>query len=176
MNRNKISPARAVAIVGISAAAIECGKLALAALPNIEVVSLLVATFSYVFGPLGFLATVIFVSIEPMIYGFGSWVISYIVYWPILSLVFVILRRLRVKNRILITGTAVLMTFFFGILSSLIDVGLFSGFFENFLARFYIYYARGIIFYALQIACNATLFPLLFPVLTKKLEIIIKLH
>ena len=28
MNKNKISPARAVAIVGISAAAIECGKLA----------------------------------------------------------------------------------------------------------------------------------------------------
>lgn len=176
MNKNKISPARAVAIVGISAAAIECGKLALAALPNIEVVSLLVATFSYVFGPLGFLATVIFVSIEPMIYGFGSWVISYIVYWPTLSLVFVLLRRLRVKNRFLVSGIAVLMTFFFGVLSSLIDVGLFSGFFENFFTRFYIYYARGIIFYALQIACNATLFPLLFPFLTKKLEIIIKLH
>ena len=176
MNKNKISPARAVAIVGISAAAIECGKLALAALPNIEVVSLLVATFSYVFGPLGFLATVIFVSIEPMIYGFGSWVISYIVYWPTLSLGFVLLRRLRVKNRFLVSGIAVLMTFFFGVLSSLIDVGLFSGFFENFFTRFYIYYARGIIFYSLQIACNATLFPLLFPFLTKKLEIIIKLH
>lgn len=174
MHRSSYSPARAVAVVGISAAAIECGKLALAALPNIEVVSILVAVFSYSFGYLGLLATVVFVAIEPMLYGFGSWVVSYIVYWPLLSLVFLLLGRMRIKSRWLITGIAVLMTFFFGVLSSLVDVGLFSGFFESFWARFSVYYVRGIVFYALQIATNAVIFPLLFPFLTERLGKIAK--
>lgn len=165
----RVSPAGAIAFVGISAATVECAKLALAALPNVEVVTLLLALYGYVFGLWGVLSAVVFVSIEPLIYGFGTWVASYLIYWPLVALVFALLGRLRVRGRIKITAVAVLLTVFFGVLSSLIDVGLLSGFFDNFLYRFGIYYARGIIFYAIQIACNAVLFFFLFDFLRDKL-------
>ena len=76
------SPAKIVAFIGVMAATIECAKLALSFLPNIEVVTLLIALYSYTFGIYGLLASVVFVSIEPVIYGFGTWVVSYYIYWP----------------------------------------------------------------------------------------------
>lgn len=154
--------AKAAALVGIMAACLECSKFALAALPNIEVVTLLCAVFGYVFGPLGALSAIIFVMIEPLIWGFGTWIITYLIYWPLVALFFAVLRRFRVWNRIVPTICAVLLTVFFSVLSSLIDVGLFSGYFDNFLTRFSIYYLRGITFYLLQIGTNAIVFPILF--------------
>ena len=171
MNKSKRkNPARTVALVGICAASIECGKLALMALPNIEVVSILVALFSYSFGFSGLLATFIFVLIEPLLFGFGSWFISYLIYWPLLSLVFLFLGKIKMKNRWLITVIAVTMTFLFGVISSLVDIGLFSGLYEDFFTRFFIYYVRGIPFYVLQIATNAVIFPMLFTFLAKRLK------
>ena len=151
------------------AATVECGKLALMALPNIEVVTLLLALYSYVFGWMGIAAAAVFVAIEPLIYGFGSWVISYLIYWPLLSFVFALLGRVRLKNRLLITLIAVLMTCLFGVLTSLVDVGLFSGSFDNFFYRFGLYYLRGIPFYLLQTGCNFGLFLVAFPFLARKL-------
>lgn len=170
LRQGKLHPARAAALVGIMAATVECGKLALSFLPNVEAVTLLIALFSYVFGWLGVLAAVIFVTIEPLIYGFGSWVVTYYIYWPLVALVFMLFGRARVKNRVLITATALILTLFFGVLSTLVDVGLLSGFFDNFFYRFGVYYARGFVFYAVQLTCNAVLFPLLFRFLSEKLE------
>jgi len=169
-NSRRISPARKIALVGIMAATVECAKLALAFLPNIEAVTLLLALYGYVFGFSGFFAAVVFVSIEPLIYGFNTWVVSYYLYWPLVSLVFMLLAKLKVKNRWLITGAAVILTAWFGVLTSLVDIGLLSGFFDKFAYRFAVYYARGVVFYAVQIVCNAVLFPLLFRFLANKLE------
>lgn len=164
-----LSAARRIALVGIMAATVECGKLALASLPNIEVVTLLLALYGYVFGWLGVLSAVVFVCIEPVIWGFGSWMISYFIYWPLVAFVFMLLRRTRVKNRFIHSGIAVVMTVFFGVLTSLVDVGLFSGSFDRFFIRFSIYYMRGIPFYVTQIICNAILFVTVFPFLSVKL-------
>ena len=169
-NSKRISPARNIALVGIMAATVECAKLALAFLPNVEAVTLLLALYGYVFGFSGFAAAVVFVSIEPLIYGFNTWVVSYYLYWPFVSLTFMLLAKLRVKNRWLLTIAAVILTAWFGVLTTLIDIGLLSGFFDNFAYRFAVYYARGAVFYAVQIACNAILFPLLFRFLVNKLE------
>ena len=165
----KRAAAKTVALVGIMAASIECAKLALSFLPNIEAVSLLVALYSYVFGGVGILAAVVFVAIEPLIWGVNTWVISYFIYWPLLALVFLMLGKKGIKNRFLIASVAVIMTFFFGIITSLVDVGLLVGYFDNFLYRFGVYYARGVVFYLLQIGTNAVLFTLVFPFLSKKL-------
>lgn len=162
--------AKKIALVGIAAATIECGKLALSFLPNVEVVTLLTALYGYVFGSLGILAALVFVCIEPLIYGVNTWVLLYFIYWPLVASVFWILGKMRVKNRWILTSVAVLLTVFFGVLSALIDVGLFSGYFDNFLYRFTVYYLRGTVFYIIQIACNAVLFPLLFNFLSEKLE------
>ena len=166
----KRNTARTVALVGIMSASLECAKLALAFLPNIEVVTLLLALYGYVFGYLGIISALVFVSIEPLIYGFGTWVVTYYLYWPLVALVFMLLRKIHLGNRFIITGIAVLLTAWFGVFSSLVDMGLLSGFFDNFWARFGVYYLRGIPFYIAQIACNAVLFVFLFPFLSDKLE------
>ena len=167
--RRALSGAKAIALVGITAATLECAKLALSALPNIEVVTLLIALYGYVFGWYGVLSAVVFVSIEPIIYGFGTWVVSYYIYWPLVAFTFMLLGKIRLKNRWLLTLSALILTLFFGVLSSLVDVGLLSGNFDNFIYRFGVYYARGIVFYAIQLACNAVLFPLAFNFFADKL-------
>ena len=161
-----------LAFIGLMAAMLECGKLVLAALPNIEVVTLLCALFGYAFGGAGVIATLVFIAIEPLIYGFGTWMISYCLYWPFVSVIFMLLGRAKVRNRVILTGIAVLLTVWFGILTSLVDTGLFSGYLDNFFSRFSIIYLRGISFYVTQIICNAVLFPLLFRTLS---ELLIKL-
>lgn len=166
----KRTAAKSVALVGIMAATVECGKLALMALPNVEVVTLLLGLFGYVFGWMGVLAAIIFVCIEPLLWGFNTWVISYFIYWPLVAFCFLLLGRLRVKNRFVFTGAAVLLTLFFGVLTSFVDVGLFTGYLDNLLYRFGIYYMRGIGFYAVQIACNTVLFLFAFPYLMPKLQ------
>ena len=168
--RRVLSGARAIALVGITAATVECAKLALMALPNVEIVTLLLALYGYVFGWYGVLSAFVFVSIEPLIYGFGTWVVSYYIHWPLVALVFMLLGKMKIKNRWLLTAAALVLTFGFGVLSSLVDVGLLSGNFDRFFYRFGVYYARGIVFYAIQLACNAVLFPLAFGFLAEKLE------
>lgn len=167
---NSGGAAKKIALVGIAAATIECGKLALAFLPNIEVVTLLCALYGYVFGIYGVIASLVFVCIEPLIWGVNTWIVLYFVYWPLVALIFWLFGKIKLRNRWLITASAVVLTVIFGFLSALIDVGLFSGYFDRFWYRFGIYYLRGIPFYIAQIATNAVLFPLLFITLSGKLR------
>ena len=168
--RTNFGAARSVALVGIMAATVECGKLVLASIPNVEVVTLLLALYGYVFGWLGIAAAAVFVCIEPLVWGFGTWVISYFIYWPLVALVFMLFRRVGVKSRFILAPIAVIMTVFFGVLTSFVDVGLFSGSYDRFFVRFSIYYMRGIPFYVTQTLCNAVLFLTVFPFLSKKLS------
>lgn len=169
-----MSAAQKVALVGIMAATVECGKLVLAAIPNVEVVTLLLAIYGYSFGWLGILAAVVFVCIEPVIWGFGSWMVSYFIYWPLVAFIFLMLGRARVKNRFVLALIAVGLSAFFGVLTSLVDVGLFMGRFDNFAYRFTVLYMRGISFYLTQIICNAILFLTVFPFLSKKILRLVK--
>ncbi len=162
--------AKAVALVGIMAATLECGKLVLSFLPNIEVVTLLCAIYGYAFGIYGIVASVVFVCIEPLIWGFGSWIVTYIIYWPLVAFVFMLLRKKGVQSRLYITAVATGLTLFFGILSSVVDTAFYLGINENFLKNLCLYYVRGLIFYLVQFACNLALFPTLFPFLSRKIE------
>ncbi len=164
-----IGTAEKIALVGIAAATIECGKLVLMFLPNVEVVTMLCALYGYSFGILGVLSAFVFVCIEPLLWGVGTWIPLYFVYWPLVAFVFYIFGKAKLKSRVVLTATAVGLTLFFGILSSLVDVGLFSGYFDNFFYRFSVYYLRGVPFYITQIITNAVLFPLLFPMMSEKL-------
>ena len=165
VKKKRISAVKYTALVGMMAATVECAKLALAVLPNIEAVSLLIALYSYVFGWAGVVAALVFVCIEPLVWGFGTLIVSYFIYWPLLALVFLAHGKIDLKNRFAVTGIVVFMTFLFGIITSLADVGLFSGSFDRFFYRFAVYYARGVLFYALHIGSNFLIFLLAFPLL-----------
>lgn len=167
--------ARTVALVGIMAATLECGKLALSFLPNVEVVTILCALYGYTFGLYGVIAAAVFVCIEPLIWGVGSWIITYFIHWPLVAIVFMLLKKRGVQGRLLLTSVAVGLTVLFGVISSIIDSAFLLGINEHYLKNVCIYYLRGIWFYLTQIACNAVIFPILFPLLSKKLEKLNKL-
>lgn len=160
---------KTIATVGVMAATLECGKLVLSFLPNIEVVSILTALYGFVFGWAGVLASFIFVMIEPLIWGFGPWFITYLIYWPLLAFVFMCLGRRKIENRWLILAIILGLTVGFGVLSSIIDVALYIGVNKHYLSNLALYYIRGIGFYLTQICCNAVLFLLIFKPLKDRL-------
>lgn len=169
------NPALRVALAGVLAALLSSGKFVLSFLPNVEIVTLLTALAGYVFGGAGIAAAVIFVLVEPLLYGMGTWVVSYLLYWPLVATVFFLARRAGIHRRVPVTLIAVALTVWFGVLTSLVDVLLVSAlpirfFTEDFFRRFAVLYARGVPFFAVQIGCNAVLFPLLFPLLASRGE------
>lgn len=151
-----------IALIAVMAATIEVGKLALAFIPNVEIVTLLCATFGFVFGWSGLVATYIFILLECFVWGFNTWVLTYVIYWPLVTFVFSLLGRRNFLNRYVSTLIAVTLTAFFGVLSSLVDTGLLTGFWDRFWYRFSIVYVRGISFYLTQIICNLFMFLLVF--------------
>ncbi len=166
----KNKAALSVAFVGIMAATLECGKLALSFLPNIEVVSLFLALYGYLFGWYGVAAALVFVCMEPLVWGVGSWVLTYAIYWPLLAFLFMILGKISIKNRYFITLVAAGMTLIFGVLSAFVDTAFMLGINAYFLKNLLLYYARGVVFYTVHLISNMVIFFLLFPYLSRKLR------
>ncbi len=158
------------------------GKWALALVPNVEIVSILLAVFATIWGmPWALLASLVFVTVEAMLWGFGTWVISYIIYWPLLGTVYYVLGKyLRRRNlpplttAILGTISILICTALFGALTSLVDVilgyssstGIFWAL-DDILYRFAIMYARGIVYFAVHIISNVALFTIGYYPLTR---------
>lgn len=114
--------AKRIALAALFAALVSGGKLALMFIPNVEVVSILLAVAGYCFGALFSLSvSLVFCTVETALWGFNTWVILYFVYWPLVSLLFGLIGKSRLKNRWVTAGLAAAMTFFFGVLSSVID-------------------------------------------------------
>ncbi len=151
-----------LALTALLSALLTGGKAALAAIPNVEIVTLLCALYGTTFGAIGIAATYLFVTTETLIWGFGGWIVTYALYWPCVTFVFALLGKYDVRNRWICTLVACVMTVWFGVLSSLVDTGLFTGFLHDFWRRFAIIYVRGGAFYVAQIVCNALLFPIAF--------------
>jgi energy-coupling factor transport system substrate-specific component len=59
-------------------------KEALAGLPNFEAVSLLIILFTLSFGARALGAVGVFLGLEGLLYGFGSWWVMYLYVWPLL--------------------------------------------------------------------------------------------
>lgn len=174
-----------LAVAAMFVAVITGGKMALAVLPNVEVVSVLFAVCAYVWG-LGMALPVaaVFVLIQTAYYSFNVWVIEYIIYWPLLCLCFWALSKVRFKKRLseaaAATALAVLLTLFFGVFTSVCDtlIGYGSNGFnvvsDNFWQRFCVMYARGTVFFAIHVGSNAAMFSVAFyplVVLNKKAKL-----
>ena len=74
-----------LALLGILTAVLLGGQVALAAMPNVEIVSLLVILYSLLLGRQVFLIICGFVLLEGCLYGFGLWWVSYLYVWPLLA-------------------------------------------------------------------------------------------
>ena len=164
-----------IAVSAMFAALIVGGKQALAVLPNIEVVTLLIALCAYVWGAIVvFPAVNVFIVVDMAIWGVNTWIISYFIHWNTVALVFWLLSKARFRNKVveitMATLTATVLTTSFGVLTSIVDtlVGFTGkGFFldvDDFFARFAVMYVRGWVppFYLAQIVCNIVLFATAF--------------
>ena len=76
-----------IARLGLMIAVLEVSKLALANLPNIEIVSFWVILFTLTFGLRTIYAIYGFVLIEGVLYGVHFWWAAYLYVWTILALV-----------------------------------------------------------------------------------------
>lgn len=85
--------ARRLALPGILTAVLLGGQVALAALPNVEIVSLLVILYSLLLGRQALLIIYGFVLLEGFLYGFGLWWVSYLYVWTLLAGIALSLRR-----------------------------------------------------------------------------------
>jgi len=70
-------------------------QVAMAALPNINLVSVLIILTVAVYGAKVFYSVAVFVLLEGLIYGFGLWFINYLYVWPVLTVFALIFRRNR---------------------------------------------------------------------------------
>lgn len=69
-------------------------KMAMAALANIEPVSILVIVYTVVFGRKALWAVYIYVMLEILLWGLGLWNVNYLYVWLILHLICLLLRKM----------------------------------------------------------------------------------
>lgn len=81
-----------LALIGMLVATLEAGKLVLASMPNIEIVSLLIILYTLQFGKKTIAGVAVFVLLECAVWGIGLWTIMYLYLWPLLSVVTYCLR------------------------------------------------------------------------------------
>ena len=149
------------------------GKEALAALPNIEVVTLLTAICAYIWGVAVVLPAVnVFIAVDMAIWGVNTWIISYFIHWNVLALCFWALSKAKLRKKwlevVFATALATVLTAFFGLLTTAVDtvVGFTGrGFFFDFddvLKRFAALYLTGVPFFITHVVCNFALFSVAF--------------
>lgn len=155
MQASRINTIKTLVLIGMLAASITGGKLAVA-IPNVEIVTLLIILYTAVFGlKIALPAVMIFVAAETLIYGVGTWVISYYIYWCGLSAVTFAAGKAAKEKFFVYPVIAAVMSVFFGVLTTFVDT-LFAagrtsfGFFEI----FSMLYIRGIRFFLLHIISN----------------------
>lgn len=149
--------------VAFMAAMLTAFKFALSFVPNVEIVTLMICVYGSAMG-LGYAlpATLVFCAVEAAIYGAGSWVLLYFVYWPLLAVVASLtLRGKRVWLAVIIgiVGSAI-----FGVLSASCDT-LFcvASLAPNRLGDYWIaYYIRGLYFDIVHIISNAVILAMLY--------------
>lgn len=73
-----------IVLLGMLGAIAYVGQVALSFLPNIEVVSILFIVYTKVFGKKALFPIYVFVLLEGIFWGFGSWWIMYLYVWAVL--------------------------------------------------------------------------------------------
>lgn len=93
MDKGKHLSIREVTLFGILGALTFALQVAMAPLPNIEPVSLLVMIFAAVFGWKSLYAVYVFVVMEILFYGISTWNVYYLYVWTVLALGAIAMRK-----------------------------------------------------------------------------------
>ena len=110
---------RELILFGILGAMTFAMKVVMAALPNIEPVSLCILVYGAVFGYKALYPTYVYVAMEILYFGLGTWNICYLYIWAILVLAAIFLREMKQPlGWALISGIYGLL---FGALCAIVD-------------------------------------------------------
>lgn len=147
-------------LIALLGASLNAVKFCLMYIPNVEAVTLLIVVYTYAFGlSVGFPATLVFCVLEGFLWGFNpTWLVSYFIHWPFISLVTYLCKLLKLKNPLLLALIIGAATALFGLQSTFVysltggAVGK-----PGWTERFWLTYASGAGFYIAQVATNLIL-------------------
>lgn len=116
MKNSDLSPARQIAVLSVCTAILTTAQVVMAALPNIEPVSLLIVLYTLAFRKKALFPIYAFVFLEGLLYGFQLWWVMYLYIWLILWGIAMLLGRRRRSpvQWALVTGIFGLLFGFFG--------------------------------------------------------------
>lgn len=135
-------------LISILSATLTSGKLVLAFIPNVEIVTLLFIVYTLVFGRRrALMVSVVFTTTEVLFWGFSTWLIVYYLVWPVLILTTSALRS-RFKNEYGLAVIAGLFGLTFGFYFAVVE-SFFYG-----LSYGAVYWLRGIPFDIIHGASN----------------------
>ena len=84
---------REIVLYGLLGGLMTASQVAMAALPNIHIVGVLVLLCAQLFGLRALYPVYVFVVLEILIFGMGLWAINYLYVWAILVLIGVVLKK-----------------------------------------------------------------------------------
>jgi len=169
----KTKTARAIVLPAVIAAMLLAGQVGLRFIPNVEIVTVIIMVSAFTFPfYVSIAAAFAFCAGQLLIYGFGTWVPAYFIYWPLLAAASLSLKLIKkpVVRTVAAVAAAVIFTTLFGVLTSAVDGLMIFGFSAEFLTYFPIVYMRGIYFYIVHIISNAIIVAVLFPLLSRALK------
>ena len=109
-----------MALFGVLGALTFALQVAMAPLPNIEPVSLLVMIFAVVFGWKSLYPIYVFVVMEILFYGISTWNVYYLYVWTVLALAAILMRKTESPLAwALLSG---MFGLFFGALCGIVDI------------------------------------------------------
>ncbi|AHI53266.1 hypothetical protein [Spiroplasma culicicola] len=128
-------------LIGIYAAMVFGLQVVLAFIPNVEFVTLMIAYATIIFRfKMAFIITIIFCTLEGLMYGFGDWILLYFIIWPALNFLVYALKKTKTLNKF----SFILLCTLFGLLFGFVDALIKIIFFDQY--AFWAYWIRGIIF------------------------------
>ena len=91
LKKEKLTETILLTLLGVL---IYVSQVIMAALPNIEIVTLLIILTTRKFGYKAFVSVYIFVGCEVLTYGLSMWVINYLYVWAILCVLILIIKKI----------------------------------------------------------------------------------
>lgn len=162
MNGNRLTP-REMAVLAMLGALTFALKVAMMALPNIHPVALFMIAGTIYYGWRMLYATLVYVMLEGLVYGFGIWWLSYLYIWPLLVCITMLFRG--VQGRLFWAAVAAVFGLCFGALCAIpyLITGGWSAAFA--------YWVNGIPFDLLHCGGNFAMVFALLPTLLRALEL-----
>ncbi len=154
-----------VVVIAFLSSLLTVGKISLASVPNVEVVSFLLILYTVVFGwRYGALTAIVFATIEILIWGVGLWTVGYYFVWPLLVLLAAILPK-TLQN---IFGYTILSGGFglsFGLLFAIYTAPLTN-------VSIWVYWLNGIMFDVVHMIGNVVVMVVLYVPTRRALEFV----